>query len=120
MSLPVIWSPYECGDLSFRYLESFLRVHYSIVFSLLFLFDSFYQQSLPRLYCMKIEGYLGLAAASRSRRSTAVLTRQRDFSDLDGRATDQRAASRSQNVCLVDLACGRGGRGDGRGGTGGC
>lgn len=48
-----------------------------------------------------------------------MLTRQRDFSDLDGRATDQRAASRSQNVRLVDLAGGRGGRGDGRGGAGG-
>lgn len=51
----------------------------------------------------------------------AVLTRQRDFSgDLDGRAADQRAASRSQNVRLVDFASGRGGRGgDGGGRAGG-
>lgn len=49
--------------------------------------------------------------------SAAVLTRQRDFSgDLDGRAADQRAASRSQNVRLVDLAGGRGGRGGDSGG----
>jgi len=48
-----------------------------------------------------------------------VLTCQRDFSgDLDGRA-DQRAASRSQNICLVYFAGGRsrcGGDGCGRAG----
>lgn len=50
-----------------------------------------------------------------------MLTRQRDLSgDLDGRAADQRAASRSQNVRLVDLAGGRGRcSGDGGGRAGG-
>lgn len=50
-----------------------------------------------------------------------LTTRQYDFSgDFDSRATDHRAASRSQNVRFINLAGSRSGRGDGCGRAGGC
>lgn len=54
--------------------------------------------------------------------SPAVLTRQCDFSgDFDSRATDRRAASRSQNVRFINLAGSRSGCcGDSCGRTSGC
>lgn len=51
-----------------------------------------------------------------------LTTRQCDFSgDFDSRATDHRAASRSQNVRFINLAGSRSGRcGDSCGRAGGC